>query len=233
MNEFSRLANVFVSPGAAFADVARRPSWWVPIVLGVVASVIYISAYSSRVGWDQLIRQQLEQNSRMQNASGAQREQAIQLAERIAPITSYVGAVVGPFVMVFIVAVVFMFLFDNIMGADIGLKRMMGIVSYAQLPRLIVTALSMLVMYLKPPADFDIRNPLVFNIGALIPLDAPQWQRTLGGSFDVFTFWILGLTALGISVAARRMKFGKALGGVLFPWALWVILITGYTAAMA
>jgi hypothetical protein len=233
MNEFSRLANVFVSPGAAFADVARRPSWWVPIVLVALVSIVYISAYSSRVGWDQLIRQQLEQNSRMQNLSGAQREQAIQVAERIAPITTYVGAVVGPLVMIFIVSVVLMFLFDNIMGAEMGLKRMMAIVSYAQLPRLIVTALSMLVMYLKPPEDFDIRNPLVFNIGALLPTDAPQWQRTLGGSFDLFTFWMLGLTALGISVAARRMKFGKALGGVLFPWALWVLLATGYVAAMA
>jgi len=233
MSEISRLANVFFSPSAAFRDIARRSSWWVPIVLGVLASVIYIAAYSSRVGWDQLIRQQLEQNSRMQNVSGAQREAAIQLAERIAPITSYVGAVLGPLVMVFIIAVVFMFLFDNIMGADLGLKRMMAIVSYAQLPRLIVTALSMLVMYLKKPEDFDIRNPLVFNLGALLPSDAPQWQRTLGGSFDAFTFWILALIAIGICAASPKMKSGKALAGVLFPWALWVILATGYMAAMA
>jgi len=232
MSEISRLANVFLSPSAAFADIARRPSWWVPIVLGVLASVAYIAAYSNHVGWEQLIRQQLDQNTRTQNISGAQREAAMQLAERIAPITGYVGAVVGPLLTVFIIAVVLMFLFDNIMGADLGLKRMMAIVSYAQLPRLIVTALSMLVMYLKPPEDFDLRNPLVFNIGALIPRDAPQWQRSLGGSFDAFTFWIIALTAIGICAASRKMKFGKALAGVLFPWALWVILVTGYMAAM-
>jgi hypothetical protein len=126
-----------------------------------------------------------------------------------------------------------MFLFDNIMGTEIGLNRMMAIVSYAQLPRLIVTALSMLVMYLKPPDDFDLRNPLAFNLGVLVPRDAPLWQRTLGGSFDVFTFWILALIAMGICAAAPKIKFGKALGGVLFPWALWVTLATGYVAAMA
>lgn len=233
MSEVSRLLNVFTSPSAAFADISRRPSWWVPIALGIVASVIYITAFSNRVGWDQLIRRQLDQSSRMQNASGAQREAAIQLAERITPILSYVGAIIGPVLAVFVIAVVLMFLFDSIMGADIGLKRMMAIVSYAQLPRLIVTALSMLVMYLKSPDDFDIRNPLLFNLGAILPSDSPQWQRTLGGSFDLFTFWMMALTAIGISSAARRMPFGKALGGVLFPWVLWVILVTGWTAAMA
>jgi hypothetical protein len=232
MSEISRLANVFFSPSAAFTAIARRPSWWVPIVLGVLVSVVYIAAYSNHVGWDQLIRQQMDQSSRTQNLTGTQREAAIQTMERFIPIISYVGAVVGPLLMLLIIAVVLMFLFDNIMGANLGLQRMLAIVSYAQLPRLIVTALSMLVMFLKPPEDFDIRNPLVFNIGALIPRDAPQWQRSLGASFDVFTFWILALTAIGICAAAPKMKFGKAFAGVLFPWALWVILVTGYTAAM-
>jgi len=233
MSEISRLVGVFTSPSAAFADIARRPSWWVPIVLGALFSIAYITAFSNHIGWDQLIRQQLDQSSRTQNLTGQQREAAIQLAERVAPYTSYAGAAVGTLVAVFIVAVVLMFLFDNIMGADIGLKRMMAIVSYANLPRLIVTALSMLVMFLKSPDDFDIRNPLVFNLGVLIPRDAPQWQRTLGGSFDLFTFWIIALTAIGICAASPKMKFGKALGGVLFPWILWVLIATGWTAAFA
>jgi len=233
MSELSRLVNVFVSPSAAFSDIARRPSWWTPIILIAIASIVYIAAFSSRVGWDNLIRQQLDQNSRMQNISGAQREQAIQLAERIAPITAYVGAAIGPLFAAFVIAVVLMFLFDNIMGSSIGLNRMLAIISYAQLPRLLVTALSILVMYLKPPDDFDLRNPLAFNLGALVPRDAPLWQRTLGASFDLFTFWMIALAAIGICAAAPRIKFGKALGGILFPWILWVILTTGYTAAMA
>jgi hypothetical protein len=232
MSEISRLANVFVSPAAAFADIARRPSWWVPIVLGVLVSLVYITAYSNRVGWDRVIQQQLDQSSRGQNMTPAQRQAAIQVAERIAPITGYIGVTAGALLVVFILAVVLMFLFDNIMGASIGLNRMMAIVSYAQLPRVLVTGLALLVMYLKSPDDFDIRNPLVFNVAALLPGDAPQWQRTLGGSLDLFTFWVLALTAIGISAAAPRIKFGKALGGVLFPWALYLILATGWTAAM-
>jgi hypothetical protein len=164
--------------------------------------------------------------------TGAQREQAMEMGMRFAPIVGYVGAVGGTLLVVFIIAVVFMFLFDNIMGADIGLQRMLAIVAYAGLPRLLMSALAMLVMFLKNPEDFDIRNPLLFNLGALLPSDAPQWQKTLGGSFDMFTFWVLILTAIGISAAARKMSFGKALGGVLFPWALYVVLITGYAAAM-
>jgi hypothetical protein len=233
MGEISRLVNVYFSPGAAFADVARRPSWWVPLVLGIIISVIFINAYSNHVGWEQLIRQQLDQSSRTQNMTEAQRNTAIQAGGRIAPILGYVGATIGPLLTLLIFAVVLMFLFDNLMGANIGLKRMMAIVSYAQLPRLLATGLSILVMFLKSPDDFDIRNPLAFNLGALIPRDAPQWERTLGASFDAFTFWIIALMAIGICAAAPKIKFGKAFAGILFPWAVWVILVTGYTFAMA
>lgn len=183
----------------------------------------------------------MDQSSRTQNMTGAQREQAIEMGTRFAPVIAYVGAAIGTLLAVFVIAVVLMFLFDNIMGAEIGLKRMLAIVAYGGLPRVLMTALALLVMFLKPPEDFDLRNPLVFNLGALVPSDAPQWQKTLGGSFDMFTFWVLILTAIGISAAARlgplsarshKMSFGKAFGGLLFPWALWVILVTGWTAAM-
>jgi hypothetical protein len=232
MSEISRLVGVFTSPGAAFTDIARRPTWWVPVVISTIFAIALVFAFSNHVGWDQLIRRQLDQSTRTQNMTGAQREQAIEVGSRFAPIIGYAGSVVGTLLVVFIIAVVLMFLFDNIMGADIGLKRMLAIVAYAGLPRVLMTALAILVMFLKNPEDFDLRNPLVFNVGALIGSDAPQWQRTLGGSFDLFTFWVLILTAIGISAAARKMSFGKAFGGVLFPWALYVILVTGYAAAM-
>jgi hypothetical protein len=232
MGELSRLIGVFFSPSEALADVARRPTWWVPVVLSALIGIAFVSAISSHIGWDQIVQQQFDQSQRTQNMTGAQRAAALQTAERIAPVIGYVGSVVGALFAVFVIAVVLMFLFDNIMGTNIGLNRMMAIVAYAGLPRILMTGLAILVMFLKSPDDFDIRNPLVFNIGALIPRDTPQWERTLGGSFDLFTFWVIALTAMGICAAAPKMKFGKALSGILFPWALYVILITGYSAAM-
>jgi hypothetical protein len=36
--------------------------------------------------------------------------------------------------------------------------------------------------------------------------------------------------AVGISAASRKLSFGKSLALVVFPWALYVILKTGYVA---
>ena len=114
------------------------------------------------------------------------------------------------------------------MLADIGLNRMMGVVGYGFLPTSLSTLLALLVMYLKPPEDFDIRNPLAFNVGAFIPSDSAQWMKGLASSIDVFSFWIMALMAVGVSAASRKMSFGKALAVIMLPWALYVLLKTSY-----
>ena len=231
LSELDRLAGVFFSPSKAFADIARRPRWWIPVILMGIASTIFLNAYSKRVGWERLVRQSIEQSSRADSMTAQQREQAIAVGASIARFASYGGAVVNSVIAVFIASVVMLFMANNLMGADIKLGGMMGIVSYAFLPQLIVTALSMLVMYLKAPDDFDLRNPLLFNLGALLPADSPTWEKGLGASFDLFSFWIMGLIAAGICAAAPKIKFGKAFTGVLFPWALFVALRTAYLVA--
>jgi hypothetical protein len=232
MNELARLTGVFVAPKKAFTDIASRPRWWIPVLLMGIFSTVYINAYSQRVGWDRIVRQGIEQSQRSENMSAQQREQAIAVGSTIAKFAGY-GAVVFTLISIVISAAFLMFMANTIMGADIRFGSMMGIVSYGFLPQLLVVALSLLVMYLKPPEDFDLRNPLMFNAGAFVPGDAAQWLKTLAGSFDLFSFWIMALIATGISAASRKISFGKALSGVVFLWALFVALRTAYTAAFS
>lgn len=232
LSEFERLLGVFFSPSKAFADIARLPRWWIPVILLGMVSTIFLNAYSRRVGFERVVRQAIEQSSRADTMSAQQREQAIAVGTNIARFAAY-GAVVSSLFAIFITALVLLFMANNLMGADIKLGGMMGVVSYAFLPQVLMTALSMLVMSLKSPDDFDLRNPLLFNLGAFLPTDSPQWEKGLAASFDLFSFWIIGLIAIGISAAAPKIKFGKALTAVLFPWALFVALRTAYLAAFS
>lgn len=232
LNELERLTGIFISPKKAFADIVRRPRWWIPVVLIGIFSTVYISAYSQRVGWDRIVRQGIEQSPRSENMSAQQREQAVAVGSTVAKAAGY-GAVVFTLISIVISAAFLMFMANTIMGADIRFGSMMGIVSYGFLPQLLVVALSLLVMYLKPPEDFDLRNPLMFNAGALVPGDAAQWLKTLAGSFDLFSFWIMALIATGISAGSRKISFGKALSAVVFPWALFVALRAAATAAFS
>src|SRR5437588_9048670 len=67
MSEFSRLIGVFVSPKEAFADIVKRPRWWIPVILVAIASTVFTIAYSSRVGFEQMIRQTLQNSPQGQN----------------------------------------------------------------------------------------------------------------------------------------------------------------------
>jgi len=233
LNELERLIGVFFSPAKAFADIALRPRWWIPIILIGIASTIFLNAYSNRVGWERVVHQAIEQSSRADNMSAQQREQAVAIGASVARVMGYGGSIVNNLVAILIAAAVLLFMANNLMGANIKFSGMMGIVSYAFLPQLLVVSLSMLVMYQKAPDDFDLRNPLLFNAGALMPSDSAQWLKGLGASFDLFSFWIIGLIAVGISAAAPKVKFGKALAGVLFFWVIFVTLKTAYLAAFA
>jgi hypothetical protein len=230
MSEGARLAGVFFSPGKAFADIARRPRWWVPVLLIAILSTVFLNAFTQRVGWESVIRPAIERAPNTQAMTSQQREQLIRTAAGFYKYVGY-GSVVLTLLYVFIVAVILMFLFDTLMSAGVGLKRMMAIVSYGFLPLAIQTVLSMVVMYLKDPADFNLQNPLMFNVGAYLSPDAPAALRALGSSLDLFSLWIIVLLAIGVSAAARKMSVGKALGAIGLPWLLFVGLKTLAAAA--
>jgi hypothetical protein len=218
MSEAARLAGVFFSPGKAFADIARRPRWWIPVILSAILSTVFLNAFTQRVGWESVIRPAIERSPNTQNMTAPQREQLIRT-----PVLALF--------YVFIVAVILMFLFDTLMSAGIGLKRMMGIVAYGFLPLAIQTVLSMVVLYLKEPDEFNLQNPLMFNLGAYLSPDSPAALRALGSSLDLFSLWIIVLLGIGVAAAARKMSVGKAIAAIGLPWVLFVGLKTLAAAA--
>jgi len=230
MSEAGRIAGIFFSPGKAFADIARRPRWWVPILLSAILSTVYLNAFTQRVGWESVIRPAIERSPNTQNMPAQQREQIIRTTAGIYKYVGYGSAVIAVF-YVFVIAVILMFLFDTMMSAGVGLKRMMAIVAYSCLPMLIQTALSMVVLFLKDPEEFNLQNPLMFNVGAFLSPETPAALRAAGSSLDLFSIWIMILIAIGVSTAARKISFGKALAGIMVPWLLFVILKSMAAAA--
>ena len=200
------------------------------MILIAILSTIYLNAFTQRVGWDSVIRPAIESNQATQSMTAQQREQLIITYEGFYKYVGYLS-VVGTLFSVFIVAVILMFLFDTMMSASIGLKRMMAIVAYGILPLVIQTALSMVVLFLKDPEEFNLRNPLMFNIGAYMSADSPAALRALGSSIDLFSLWILVLLAIGVSAAGRKVSFGKAFTGIFSLWALLVCLKVAAAAA--
>jgi hypothetical protein len=232
MSEPARLLGVFFTPKKAFADIARRPRWWAPILLTSLVVTGYLYLYSQHIGWESFIRQQLSQSTQTNNMPPEQRAQVLRIYRTFGPAISIAAGLIQPILMALIVAGVIKFLADVILGAGIGFKKVLASVTYGSLPStLLGTILACIVMMSVDPGDFDLQNPLMFHAGAFLSQDAPRWLKVGASSLDLFTFWTMILISMGLSAGSRKMSTGKAFGMLLFPWALIVIIRVGVAAA--
>jgi hypothetical protein len=224
LSEPSRLAGVFFEPGKAFRDIAARPRWVAPLILTILAGMTYIFLFGQRGGWDHYMRQAMDRSSRTAQLTPEQKEKAIEVQSKILPIASLASAAIAPAVYTVVAAAVLLFIFNAMMSADLKFKQMFAIMCYSGLPGLLFSALAILVLFLKGTAEFNFENPLAFNPGAFLdPLQTPRFAYSLAASIDLFSFWTILLIATGVAAAGRKMTFGKALAGVLIPWAVLVV----------
>jgi len=228
MSEVSRLAGVFFEPGKTFEDVAQRPTFIVPLLLVMVCSLVYMAVFSQHVGWERMIRHQMETNKQAQQQTPEQREQGIQMGLKIAPIFGYAVSVVGV-PLVYLISSAVLLAMVKIMSAPTRFKQVFAVMCYTGITGLIFIALAIAVMFLKNPDDFDLQNPLAFNLGALLdPNSGSKFVYTLATSIDLFAIWKIILIAVGLkATGGRSLSFTGALFAVLIPWAIWALGAAG------
>jgi hypothetical protein len=235
MGEFSRLTGVFFEPGKTFADIAEWPRWLVPLLLVVVAGVAFYFLYGQHVGWERFLRHQMETNARvqqqMERIPADQRDRAIAMQTKFMGIGYYFGTMVMVPLMYLISAAIVLGIASGLMSAGVKFKQVFAIVCYAGLPTVLKHGLAIVVMLLKNPDEFNLLNPLAFNPAAFMdPINTPKFLYTVAMSLDLFTIWVILLTATGLKAAAgKRLSFGGALCAVVLPWA--VLVLAGATLA--
>src|ERR1039458_4734061 len=111
------------------------------------------------------------------------------------------------------------------MSAQVRLKQVFAIICYSGMPGLIMVLLAIAVMFLKPPDDFNLQNPLVFNPGAFMdPTATSKFVYSLASSLDLFRLWQLVLIGIGLKAAAgKTLSMGGAMTAVFLPWAIWIL----------
>src|SRR5580704_5570597 len=112
MTELGRLSGVFFEPSKAFADVAERPRWIVPVVIAILFGLTFAYAMSTHVGWETTVRQGLASSSRSADMPADQRELIIEKGAKAASVLGWVGAVVGPPLFTLLIAAVLTGIFN-------------------------------------------------------------------------------------------------------------------------
>jgi hypothetical protein len=230
MGELSRIMGVLFEPAKTFEDIARRPSWVVPwlllLLLGQMG-LVFDYALDKRVGFDRVMQQQME--SRLSQMSPEQRataERGMEMQKKFAGIGYYGFALIGPILGGLIVAGVLTGIVGGILSAGVKFKQVLAIFFYSGVAQIIWSLLAIVVMFLKPPEDFNFRNPLAFNPGAFMdPASSSKFLYALATSLDVFTFWRIFLIAVGLKAAAgKKLSMGGAVAAVALPWAVLALI---------
>jgi hypothetical protein len=224
-----RLMGVFISPGETFADVARKPDFWAPLITLILGSVAVVETMLWKIGMERIIRMQLAQSSRTANMSPEDLDKIVATQVKVGAIFAHVVGVVGPPIGLLVIAGIGILIVNVIFGARSRFKTVFSLVCYADLVTLLGAIMSIALMFFGDPDRFNSQNPVPGNIGFFLnPHDVSKPLYALASSADIFSIWLLILLGIGLS---------KGTGGKVKPtpiflvftgiWLLWVLAKVG------
>jgi hypothetical protein len=219
----ARVAGVFASPGPTFAAIARRPSWWLPLIICAVVSIAATAAVLPRIDFESVIRERMA--ARGATIPEDRMDQIVATQKRLSGL-GYVWAGLGPALIALVVGAVNLLAFKAF-GWDLRFKQAFGVTSHALLPTI---GISMLLIFFV--SRLDIVNPADLgdlthsNLGFLVDRHANPALNSIARSLDVFGIWMLVLLVIGFAAAANvpRRKAAILIGS------LWAVLVLGKAA---
>jgi len=215
-----RLLGALVAPGKTFRSIAERPSWWAPLLLLALlgSGGGYLAA--QRMDFEDVVRQRAAQQH--QEIAAEQIEKGAQLAKKVAPVAALASGLILLPASYLLLALIFWTLF-RLLGSDLTYPGSLSVALHSLMP----TALSALItlpLVLRREtisAQEAQRGILLSNLASLAPEEAGPVVKSLLGSVDFFTLWVLILLCLGYRTVAR-VSTAAAAGTVGVLWLLWV-----------
>ena len=221
MSELASLANIFIEPGKTFQDMRRKPRFILAGLIMIVAFSMFNVATIEKLGFENLVKNQIETSSQTQQLSSEQKEQIIE--QQSAPLFKWISYAVAPIgIMIFLlIGGLLYWLGSSAFGGSARFFHGVSVWTYSSLPpTLLYVIANLLVLFLKAAEDIDISkaqrgllqaNPAMFIDGKEMPVLA-----ALLSSFDLFAIWGWILAAIGLKFVAK-ISTGSA-------WAIVAIL---------
>jgi hypothetical protein len=229
------LSGIFFEPGRTFEALRARPRFLAATIILVVAFLASTIVFFSKVDYDQMVRQAIENSPRADQMSPEQKETAISIQTK--PIVKYgLGyglPIIGVFVIVFAGAAIYL-LGSMAMGKKMSYKQALAVWSYSSLPpTLLATIANIIMLFVRPPDPADAaaaRGGLIHaNLGILFDRTAHPVMVSALGAIDLFVIYGLVLAAIGLRKTGR-LSSGSAWTVVIVVWLIGVVLRVGIAA---
>jgi hypothetical protein len=196
----ARFLGIVFSPGTAYADVARRPTFLATLALILAISMSGAFLFmSTEVGKTALVDQQVRQAESFGRTVNDEQYKRLEQMARFAP---YVGAgaqlVTLPLAALVVAGIAFA-VFNAALGGDATFKQTYAVVIHSG----IVIALQQLFVLPLDYARESLSSPT--NLAVFLPfLDENTFVARMLGSIDLFLIWWSISLAIGLAVLYRK-----------------------------
>jgi hypothetical protein len=232
-----RLIGVLLSPGETFADINRKPTWLVPIIIGIVVGLGTSLFFTWRVkpDYDRIVRNQIRQQTERSGTqlSAEELEQRVTIGKTIAKFFPFALIVFVPIVYLVVSGVFALGLL--LVQAQTTFKKVLSVYTWTaasvSLVSLLVTVAVLMTrdtesMRTMDPKDYG--NLTATNLGALVTSGSSA-LKSIAGSIDVFSIWTIVLLCIGFAAIAGSRKITKSRTAtiVITVWVVYVLIKTG------
>jgi hypothetical protein len=227
VSPFGRIIGVLFSPKSTYQDIARKPSWLLPVIISTVLGIAATVVLNQRVDWRDFISQQIEKSPQAAQLTAEQKEKQIDISSKVTTYVVYAVGVVGSVLFALIVGAVMMLAYNLLAGAGATFSQSLAIAAHTLVVGIVSTPIFLLVMFLRPKGSIDPNNPVATNLAAILPEESAKWLVALCKSLDFFTIWTLILIAIGFAaVNPRKLKGGKPYVIAFSVWGALVVVKT-------
>jgi len=217
-----RLQGIFFEPSATFEDINKKPTILVPLLLSIVIALVGWNIVDNLVDLQEIMEVQIKANPQAESLTPEQIELQASYA---VPFIKWVGPIVGPPIMMLLVAAL-MLLGAFLTGGVTTFKKLLSVAAYTFfLSTLISLTLVVLVFAVaSEPETIDLQNPVFSNPGPLFDSkDSPVLYK-LASSADIIIWYVIFLLGLGMSKVSEGIRVGKGFAIVAVMYLIYVSL---------
>jgi len=219
MNVFEKIIGIYTSPKETFMEINKKPTWLVPFI--IIALVAIISQF---LLMDITFQDQIE----VMKSRGMSQEQIELAQERMEGPMKYIGFIAAPIgllIVWLILAGIFLFTGNNIMGGKAKFKDALAVVSWSGIIGIVQTGLYTYLVHSN-----GTRFGVTTSLAILLPTPQLGEDKTvlyrILARFDIFTIWTLILWIIGLSVV-YNFSTKKSATMVLTLWAIYILFVVG------
>jgi hypothetical protein len=219
MGLFSRIIGIFFSPGKTFQDIQRKPNWLVPAIILVVISLGFVYLTKPIILKD--AQTQALAQIEKQNLSEDQTEQALARAEKMTSIMIFVGPAVGSFIVFLILAAIWLFISNTILGGNATFSQMLGVTVYKDF-------IGILAMLVKLPIILAQQTMNIhFSLATFMPDSAQTtFLYKMLSKVEVFNIWIIAVLCIGIGIMSKTGA-KKSWPWIVLTFVIWYVATAG------